>query len=165
MQGFIFRKYKNFFFDFWISLGFFWLQPRKCSTWLLKLLLWYSPEHLCHLTLPFIFSNVYISAKTIFECFYIFLGWKRGHQLSSYATVWGMGVIQNAYRCIQGEMVSRLICTYAPFHVLAVFSSYSVLFYLQKFDFTFILKSCVCQKRLVFPNELNFCRHKICFFT
>ena len=68
----------------------------------------------------------------------------------------------DAYR---GRWVSRLICTYAPFHVLAVFSSYSVLFYLQKFNFTFILKSCVCQKRLVFPKELNFCRHKICFFT
>ena len=68
----------------------------------------------------------------------------------------------DAYR---GRWVSHLICTYAPFHDLAVFLSYSVLFYLQKFNFTFILKSCVCQKRLVFPKELNFCRHKICFFN
>ena len=36
----------------------------------------------------FIFSNVYISVHAIFECLYIFFfGWKRDHQLSTYATV------------------------------------------------------------------------------
>ena len=35
----------------------------------------------------FIFSNVYISVNTIFECLYIFLGWESGHQLATYITV------------------------------------------------------------------------------
>ena len=47
---------------------------------------------------------------------------------------------------------------------LAAFLSYSVLFYLNKFNLTFIKKSCVRQKRLFFSNEINFCRHEIRFF-
>ena len=51
----------------------------------------------------FSFSNVYNSVNTIFECPYMFFGWKRGHYLSTYATGEGMGrVIQNEYKCLQG---------------------------------------------------------------
>ena len=44
----------------------------------------------------FIFSNVYISVNTMFECFYVFFSWEMDHQLSKYATVrsnnhWGQG--------------------------------------------------------------------------
>ena len=59
---------------------------------------------------------------------------ERGHQLSTYLIVGGVVVIQNAYSCVQGEGVSRLMCTYALtlslFMFLVVFLSYSVLFYL-----------------------------------
>ena len=33
----------------------------------------------------FNFLNVYISVNTIFECRYMFFGWERSHQLSTYA--------------------------------------------------------------------------------
>ena len=49
----------------------------------------------------FIFPNVYISLSTIFEYLYMFFGWERGHQLSTYATVGGWGSFQmqtTAYR-------------------------------------------------------------------
>ena len=50
----------------------------------------------------FIFSNVYISVNTIFECLYMFFGWGRGHQLSTYATGGGReGVIEKANSCVQ----------------------------------------------------------------
>ena len=39
----------------------------------------------------FIFSNVCISVNTIFESFYMFFGWERGHQLSTYATIGEIG--------------------------------------------------------------------------
>ena len=38
-----------------------------------------------------IFSNVYISVYTIFECLYMFFGWERCDQLSTYATGGGWG--------------------------------------------------------------------------
>ena len=44
----------------------------------------------------FIFSNVYISVNTIFECLYMFFGWKRSHQLSTYATGGAWGLINAA---------------------------------------------------------------------
>ena len=34
----------------------------------------------------FFFLNVYISVNTIFECCYLFFGWKIGHPLSTCAT-------------------------------------------------------------------------------
>ena len=50
----------------------------------------------------FIFSNVYISVNTTFECLYMFFGWGRGHQLSTYATGGGReGVIEKANSCVQ----------------------------------------------------------------
>ena len=67
-----------------------------------------------------------------------------------------------AYR---GRGVSRLMCTYALTLSLFMFLSYGVLFYLQKFNLTFIQKGCFCQKWLFFSNEINFCCRKISFFT
>ena len=51
------------------------------------------------------------------------------------------GILQNSYRCVQREGKSCLMCMYAltqsVFMFLVTFLSYSVLFYLQKFNFTF----------------------------
>ena len=49
------------------------------------------------------FSNVYISVNSIFECFYLFFGWEIRHPLSTYAIGRMNGVIQNVYRCVLGE--------------------------------------------------------------
>ena len=59
------------------------------------------------------FSNVYISVNTIFEGCYLFFGWEIGHPLSTCVTEGMEGFNRNVYRCIQGEEVSRLMCTYA----------------------------------------------------
>ena len=84
----------------------------------------------------FSFSNIYISVNTIFECLYMFFGWERGHQLSTYATAGGWRVIYNVYSYVQGEKVSRLVCTYALTlflsMFLATFLSYSVCFICRK---------------------------------
>ena len=34
----------------------------------------------------FIFLNIHISVNAVLKCFYMFFGWERGHQLSTYAT-------------------------------------------------------------------------------
>ena len=92
---------------------------------------------------------------------------RRGLPLSTYATGGGR-LIQNAYSCVQVEGVSRM-CTHALalslFMFLEAFYSYGVLFYLWKFNFTFIQIKCACQKRLFFSNEINVCHHEINFFT
>ena len=44
----------------------------------------------------FIFSNVYISANTIFECIFMFFGWERGHQLREIG--WSSKMREAAYR-------------------------------------------------------------------
>ena len=67
----------------------------------------------------------------------------------------------DAYR---GRGVSRFMCTYALTLSLFMFLSYGVWFYLQKCNFTFIQKGCVCQKWLFFSNEINFCCNEISFF-
>ena len=57
----------------------------------------------------FIFSNVYILVNTIIECLFLFFGWERGHQLSTYATV--------TYNfCTEGG-VSRLMWWYGKTRV------------------------------------------------
>ena len=60
------------------------------------------------------------------------------------------GVIQNVYRCVQGERGTRFMCTYALILSLFMFLSYGVLFYLQKW--------------LFFSNGINFCCNEISFF-
>ena len=55
------------------------------------------------------------------------------------------GVIQNAYSCVQGKVVSRLMCTCA--FALSLF--------------TFLSAFCLivyCLKRLFFSSKINFCR-------
>ena len=68
-----------------------------------------------------VFSNVYISVNTIFECSYLSFGWQIGHPLSMYVTRWMEGVIQNDNRCIEGKRGITLqvyIRTYTiSFHV------------------------------------------------
>ena len=67
----------------------------------------------------------------------------------------------DAYR---GRGVSRFMCTYAFTLSLFMFLSYGVLFYLQKFNITFIQNGCVCKKQLFFSTEINFCFNDISFF-
>ena len=67
----------------------------------------------------------------------------------------------DAYR---GRGVSRLMCTCALTLSLFMFLFYGVLFYLKKFNPSFIQKGCVCQKWLFFSNEINFCCHELSFF-
>ena len=55
----------------------------------------------------FIFSNVYISVNTIFECLFMFFGWERGHQLIKQTA--GRGVIAG----VGGWGVSSKMCTTA----------------------------------------------------
>ena len=69
----------------------------------------------------FAFSDVYISVNMVFECLYIFFGWERGSKLSTYATGRWMGLIWNACRCVQGEGLTRLMCTYALTLLLLMF--------------------------------------------
>ena len=129
-----------------------------------------SPECLFHPTLSlneiylnkFIFSNIYISMNTIFECPYMFFGWERGHQLSTYATDGGIGwgsskKCKTAYK---GRGVSHLMCTYA---LTLFFSCFWQHFYLLVSRFicrnlTLLLfdKRCVRQKLLFFSNDINF---------
>ena len=78
-----------------------------------------------------IFSNVYISVNTIFECSYLSFGWQIGHPLSMYVTRWMEGVIQNDNRCIEGKRgITLHKCTYALTLSLFMFLSYGVLLYL-----------------------------------
>ena len=70
-------------------------------------------KHKWHCTIGFLilfflkeyilFLNVYISVNTILEYCYLYFGWEIGHPLSICATEGMDGVIQNVYRCIQGE--------------------------------------------------------------
>ena len=82
-----------------------------------------SPECLFYPTLPFIFakkfilSDVYISENTIFEYLYVSF-WLRKVPSITYLRNWKLvgdrgRVIQNVYSCLQGEVVARLMCTYA----------------------------------------------------
>ena len=99
---------------------------------------------ICFFVKKFICSNVYTSVNAIFECLYIIF-WLRKGPLMKYLRNWQLvgdgGIPQNAYRCVQGEGKSCLMCMYALtpsfFMFLVTFLSYSVLFYLQKFNFTF----------------------------
>ena len=72
-------------------------------------------------------TNIYFFIKNLFfrmlifqwtrhsNVFICYFGSERDHQLRPYATSnwwgWGLGGIQNAYSCVQGEGVSRLMCT------------------------------------------------------
>ena len=113
----------------------------------------------------FIFLNIHISVNAVLKCFYMFFGWERGHQLSTYATGGrnGGGTSKMCTVAYRGEGVSRFMCSHALtlslFMFLAAFLSCSVLFYLQKFNITFIQtrkfsliqRRYVCQKRLFSP--------------
>ena len=65
-----------------------------------------------------------------------------------------------AYR---GRGARRLMCSYALTPFLFMFSAYGV-FYLQKFNLSFIQEGCFFQKWLFFSNEINFCCKKIKVF-
>ena len=68
----------------------------------------------------FFFSNVYMSVNMIFKC-YLSSGWETGHPLSMYISMGMQGVIQNVYRCIQGERgITPHVCIHSysySFHV------------------------------------------------
>ena len=121
------------------------------------------------------YTIIYFFVKNFFfECLYfseydirmfLFVFWLRNRPSIKYVRNQGNGegsskMFTDAYR---GRGVSRFMCTYA-LTSLFMFLSYGVLFYLQKFNLTFIQKGCVCQKWLFFSNEINFCCHELSFF-
>ena len=79
----------------------------------------------------------------------------RGREVTPHACV-GTHTYTHAQACVRRHL--------HLFMFLAAFLSYSVLFYLQKFNLIFNRKRCVHQKRLFFSNKINFCGHKISFF-
>ena len=90
----------------------------------------------------FVFSNVYISVNAIFECHYMFFGWERGHQPSTYTTVGIMGVIQNAYTgrryhalCVRTDLHYLFSCFWQ--HFCLIVSSFI------RRNLTFMQKRCV----------------------
>ena len=92
--------------------------------------------------------------------------WLRNRSSIKYVRNYGNGegsfkMLTDGYR---GRGVSPFMCTYALTLSLFMFLSCGVLFYLQKFNITFIQKGCVCQKWLFFSNEINFCWNEISFF-
>ena len=120
-------------------------------------------------TVIYFFVNNFFSEclyfSVIFKCSYLSFGWEIGYPLSMYVT----RRIKGAHpKCVQlrtgGEKAftpHAYECTYTiSLHVL----SYGVLFYLQKFNLTFIRKKCVCQKWLFFSNDITFCCNKTSFF-
>ena len=116
----------------------------------------------------FIFSNVYNSVNMIFECPYMFCGWERGHQLSTYATGGGMGrAIQNAYKCVQrGECHVSCIRTHLHYLVSCFWQHFFLTvsyFICRNLTYLYPEKS-VCQKRLFFSRKINFCRHELSSF-
>ena len=60
-----------------------------------------------------IFFNVYVLVNTVFECRYMFFGWDRGSQLSTYATGRGTDGHPKCVHRAHGEGTSRLMCTHA----------------------------------------------------
>ena len=105
------------------------------------------------------YPTIYYFVKNFFfECLYF----------SEYDIRMFLFVFWSSKMCtgaLRGRGVSRPMCTYAVTLSLFMFLLYGVLFYLQKFNLTFIQKECVCQKWLFFSNEINFCCNEISFFT
>ena len=54
------------------------------------------------------FLEVHISVNTIFECLYMFFLLRKEPSIKYLRNWWRMGVIQNAYSCVQGEGRVRL---------------------------------------------------------
>ena len=80
----------------------------------------------------FIFSNVYVSMNTIFECLDIFFGWDRSNKLSTYATGRGTGSHPKwvQLRIGGGDLTRHVhVRIYTiSFYVLVAFLSYTVFF-------------------------------------
>ena len=56
---------------------------------------------------------MYVWMNRIFECFYMFFGWQRGHPLITYATGGTVGSSRMHKAAYMGREVSRLMCTFA----------------------------------------------------
>ena len=110
------------------------------------------------------YTTIYFFVKKFFFPMFLFpmFFWlRKGPSIKYVRNWWGIGeIIQNTYSCVQGEGVSRLVCTYVltPLHshlffmFLAAFLSYSVLFYLQKFSLT-VIKKKLCLSETVIPLQ------------
>ena len=68
------------------------------------------------------FSNVYISVNTIFKCLYMFFGWEKGHQLSTYATIEGMGWSSKMQTAVYRESGCHALSV--PTHLHYIFSCF-----------------------------------------
>ena len=87
-------------------------------------------------------------------------GWE-GHRKCVQLRIRRRCVTSHVYVCTYTYLLTHL---HISFHVLAAFLSYSILFYLQKFNLSFIQKGWVRQKGLFFSNKINFCCHGMSFF-
>ena len=128
----------------------------------------------------FIFLNVYISVNTIFECFYMFFGWERGHPLSACATSgcmkWSSEIrtaaLKGSDRGCYAECVLTPLhylfpcCCYCFFFAAVLFYSFSS--YSWKFNLTFIqtcFKKDEFVRAVVLLQQNNLFRQEISFFT
>ena len=80
-----------------------------------------------------VFSNVYISVNTIFECLYVFFSWKRGHHLSTYATGGEMGGSSKMPTAAYRGRRCHILCVCTHLHYL--FSCLGSIFFLKCFAF------------------------------
>ena len=112
----------------------------------------------------FIFSDVYISVNTIFECLYIVFGRERGYQLSRYAT--GGGIGEGHPKCV------RLLAGGGGCHASCVRRHLHYLFSCFWQHFCLIVFCLICRNLIlplfrkdVFVRNVYFCRHEIsCFY-
>ena len=103
----------------------------------------------------FIFSNVYISVNSIFECLYMFLVEKEAINYKCIRNCWGdEGQSKMLTAAYSGSGITPH-GSYAliSFHVFCSFFFFFVVscFICKKINLTFIQKRCICQKRLFTP--------------
>ena len=130
----------------------------------------------------FIFLNVYISVNTIFECFYMFFGWERGHPLSAYATSgcmkWSPEIRTAAHKGSERGCYAE--CVLTPLHYLFPCCCCCCWVFLQLFCSTVSRLTCgnltypsfkhdskkmSSSERLFYSNKINLFRQEISFFT
>ena len=111
--------------------------------------------HLC--ACKYIFSNVYISVNTIFECSYLFLGWEIGHLLNTYTT----GGMHGAHQeCAQGRTGGEGYHTsYVRTHLHYLFSCFCLIvscFIYINLTLTSFKKGAFVKNGYFSTNEIDF---------
>ena len=111
-------------------------------------------------TIYFFVTNFFFSECLYFSEYdirmFLLVFWLRNRPSIKYVRNQGMEGSKMCTGACRGRGVSRLMCMYAIKLSLFMFLSYVVLFYLQNFNLIFIQKGSVCQKWLLFSNDINF---------